>query len=148
MWRQSCGTFQFYSLCSLFLVSGHRTSRSSGLHFYFILWTVWILIWTGRPTVLTVVFCGSRHSTSNQATTASFLTPPDSLRTLLITSYHSVLSFEIYWHCCWMNHKIKRSSFTSTRPAGSGFQLRHQFKNVISSSRFRLDANEKMFISK
>jgi hypothetical protein len=45
MWRQSSGTFQFYSLCSLFLTSGHRTSRSSGLHFYFILWTVWSLIW-------------------------------------------------------------------------------------------------------
>jgi hypothetical protein len=47
-----------------------------------------------------------------------------------------------------MNHKIKRSSFTSNRPAGSFFQLRHQFENVITSSRFRLEANETMFISK
>jgi len=90
-------------------------------------------------------FCGSRHSTSNQTTTASFLTPPDSLRTLTIMSYHSALSFEIYWYCCWMNQKIKRSSFTTNRPAGSSFQLRHQFENVITSSRFRLDANETMY---
>jgi hypothetical protein len=148
MWRQSSGTFQFYSLCSSFLTSGHRTSRSSGLNFYFILWTVWILISIVRPTVLTVVSCGSRHSTSNQATTAFFLTPPDPLRTLLFTSYHSALSFEIYWHCCWMNHKTKHSSFTSNRPAGSGFELRHQFENFITSSSFRVDANETMFISK
>jgi hypothetical protein len=40
--------------------------------------------------------------------------------------------------------KIKRSSFTSNRPAGSGFQLRHQFENVATSSRFLLDANEKL----
>jgi hypothetical protein len=84
----------------------------------------------------------------NQATTGSFLTSPDPLRTLLITSYHSALSFEIYWHSCWMSYKIKRSSFTSNRPAGSGFQLRHQFENVITSSRFRLEANETMFNSK